>query len=266
MKTLNKKKYWLAGIAIIILAAILTFYFIQKEQERKREEARVSVHLVAMGDSLTEGSGDEENDGGYVGIIKTKLAKREDVRSVTTENYGVGGNRVDQLLKRLDTQPDFQDDVKAANAISITIGGNDVVKVIRSKLLDAKKSDFTKANEKFDANLTKLLDDIRDLNPDAPIYLFGIYNPYTTYFSEMKVLDDIISEWNASTKETLAKVNDTHFISVNKQLEERSATKEGKANPNLSDDLFHPNHAGYQKMADALYKQMVTSIQNGNIE
>ncbi|AQY50845.1 hypothetical protein PWEIH_15008 [Listeria weihenstephanensis FSL R9-0317] len=263
---MNKKKFWLAGIAIIILAAILTFYFIQKEQEKKREEARVAVQLVAMGDSLTEGSGDEDKNGGYVGIIETKLAKREDVKSVTTENYGVGGNRIDQLMKRLDTQPDFQKDVKKANAISITIGGNDVMKIVRAKLLDAKKEDFTTANKTFETNLKQLLAEIRTLNPKAPIYVFGIYNPYTTYFSEMKVFDEIISEWNTSTKEILAKMDDTYFISVNKQLEERSSTREGKANPNLSGDLFHPNHSGYTKMADALYQKIVTAIHNGNIK
>ncbi|EUJ49374.1 hypothetical protein PROCOU_04466 [Listeria rocourtiae FSL F6-920] len=197
---MNKKKYWFAGIAIIIFAAILTFYFVQKEQERKREEARIAVNLVAMGDSLTEGSGDEKDNGGYVGIIASMLSKREDVRSVKTENYGVGGNRIDQLMKRLDTQPDFQKDVKAANAISITIGGNDVMKVVRSKLLDAEKQDFTKASKIFDQKLKELLAEIRDLNADAPIYVFGIYNPYTTYFADFEVFDEIIAEWNAATK------------------------------------------------------------------
>ncbi|EUJ24581.1 hypothetical protein PGRAN_01690 [Listeria grandensis FSL F6-0971] len=263
---MNKKKYWLAGIAIIILAAILTFYFIQKEQERKREEARVAVNLVAMGDSLTEGSGDEEKNGGYVGIVADKLEKRDDVKRVTTENYGVGGNRIDQLMKRLDTQPEFRQDVKEANAISITIGGNDVMKIVRAKLLDAKKKDFTKANQTFDTNLEKLLSDIRDLNALAPIYVFGIYNPYTTYFSEMKVFDEIIAEWNASTKKILADTPDTYFISVNKQLEERAVTKVGKANPNLAGDMFHPNHSGYEKMANALYSKLVTSIQDGNLK
>ncbi|TDR55250.1 lysophospholipase L1-like esterase [Listeria rocourtiae] len=265
MKNLNKKKYWFAGIAIIIFAAILTFYFVQKEQERKREEARIAVNLVAMGDSLTEGSGDEKDNGGYVGIIASMLSKREDVRSVKTENYGVGGNRIDQLMKRLDTQPDFQKDVKAANAISITIGGNDVMKVVRSKLLDAEKQDFTKASKIFDQKLKELLAEIRDLNADAPIYVFGIYNPYTTYFADFEVFDEIIAEWNAATKKTLAKTDDAHFISVTKQLEERGDTAVGKANPNLAGDLFHPNHEGYQKMADALYKEMVTSIHEGNI-
>ncbi|MBC2242517.1 SGNH/GDSL hydrolase family protein [Listeria booriae] len=260
---MNKKILWLAGIVIILSAAILGFYVIQKQQQ---EAARVNVNLVAMGDSLTEGSGDEKKDGGYVGIVKNDLKKREDVEKVTTENYGVGGNRIDQLMKRLETQKDFQKSVKQADAISITIGGNDVMKVVRQKLLDAKKKDFTKASQAFDANLKELLDEIRSLNADAPIYLFGIYNPYTTYFSDMKVFDDIIANWNAATKKTLKAEKNAYFISINDQLEERGATKVGKANPNLADDFFHPNHSGYEKMANALYKKIVTSIEDGNIE
>ncbi|MBC1373060.1 SGNH/GDSL hydrolase family protein [Listeria booriae] len=259
---MNKKILWLAGIVIILSAAILGFYVIQKQQEA----ARVDIHLVAMGDSLTEGSGDEKKDGGYVGIVKNDLKKREDVNKVTTENYGVGGNRIDQLMKRLETQKDFQKSVKQANAISITIGGNDVMKVVRQKLLDANEKDFTKASQTFDAHLKELLDEVRRLNADAPIYLFGIYNPYTTYFSEMKVFDDIIANWNAATKKTLKAEKNAYFISINEQLEERGATKVGKANPNLADDFFHPNHSGYKKMADALYKQIGASIEDGNIE
>ncbi len=34
-----------------------------------KESKEIPINLVAMGDSLTEGVGDENKDGGYVGII-----------------------------------------------------------------------------------------------------------------------------------------------------------------------------------------------------
>ncbi|WP_322960724.1 GDSL-type esterase/lipase family protein, partial [Listeria innocua] len=84
---------------------------------------------VAMGDSLTEGVGDENKEGGYVGIVPEKLNEEATVSSVKTSNYSVSGNRITQLEKRLETNKQFQQDVKNANVITITIGGNDVMAI-----------------------------------------------------------------------------------------------------------------------------------------
>ncbi|MCG3056259.1 hypothetical protein KZ287_29260, partial [Escherichia coli] len=61
----------------------------------------VELEAVAIGDSLTEGIGDESKKGGYVPFIEQYIAKQNEVENVTISNLGKKGNRTDQLLARL---------------------------------------------------------------------------------------------------------------------------------------------------------------------
>ena len=55
---------------------------------------------MAIGDSLTEGVGDESENGGYVGILNNTF--EDNNLNITVDNFGKKGNRSDQLLKRLE--------------------------------------------------------------------------------------------------------------------------------------------------------------------
>ena len=57
------------------------------------------LRIVSIGDSLTEGVGDETESGGYVGILNHTFEDNQ--LNIRIENYGKKGNRTDQLLKRL---------------------------------------------------------------------------------------------------------------------------------------------------------------------
>lgn len=81
------------------------------------------------------------------------------------------------------------DGLKKADIITITIGGNDVLKVIRdnvSKLSSMTEKDFTKPEELYQARVKKLLDKIREDNPKAQIYVLGIYNPFILIFLSLQ--------------------------------------------------------------------------------
>ncbi|WP_099222198.1 SGNH/GDSL hydrolase family protein [Listeria costaricensis] len=261
-----KKKYWWFVIPLLCIVLLACGYYAKQYLDYRAEMAKTPIRLVAMGDSLTEGVGDEEENGGYVGILETKFKKNEDVRSVATSNYGVAGNRIDQLLKRLKTQDDFRQDVKKANVITITIGGNDVMAVLKSKLLDVQVSDFEKADQSFEKDLKELFDEIRSLNQDAEVYLVGIYNPYTTYFSQIEEFDQVISEWNAGSEKIVAEEDRAHFVPIADKLENREAKNKDKPNPLLSTkDYFHPNHKGYEVMAEAIYQSIDKDLEAGRI-
>lgn len=259
---MTKKKWlWFTGSVFIIALLVCAVFGINYYQKTKE----VPIKLVAMGDSLTEGIGDENKAGGYVGIIPEKLEKESTIPSVETSNYGVSGNKITQLEKRLQTNKNFQQDVKNANVITITIGGNDVMAILQSRLLDVDVEDFTKANKTFQQELEKLVSDIRFYNKDAAIFLMGIYNPYTTYFSDIKQFDEVIADWNKASQKTVQKEDNMYFVPIAKALENRDKANQDKPNPLLSDDYFHPNHQGYEKMSTELYKAIVKQLNEGNI-
>ncbi|WP_167628257.1 SGNH/GDSL hydrolase family protein [Listeria valentina] len=263
---MKKKRLLVLLVAVLILLAIIFGGLWLKDYlDQKKEEEKTPISLVAMGDSLTEGDGDEKKAGGYVGILDKSLAKHQEVRSVATTNYGVSGNRSDQLLKRLKTEPEFQKAVQKANVITITIGGNDVMKVLQSKLLDVKVSDFTKAQKNFQKNLTEVFTLIRKNNPNAPIFLVGIYNPYTTYFSQIKQFDEVISNWNESSRAFINEQKNAYFVPIAQLIENRDTKNRDKPNPLLSDDYFHPNHTGYEKIAHKLDETIIKELDAGKI-
>src|SRR5699024_9875801 len=77
------------------------------------------LNIVAVGDSLTQGVGDSQNQGGYVGIIDRTINK--DRKHASIQNFGKRGDRTDQLLLRLD-DPKVATSVSEADIILITIG------------------------------------------------------------------------------------------------------------------------------------------------
>ncbi len=87
---------------------------------------------MALGDSLTEGVGDETQQGGFVPIVAADLQDRYHLANVVTTNYGIAGERSDQILKRVNKDKELRSDLKKADLITLTVGGNDVLKVIQT--------------------------------------------------------------------------------------------------------------------------------------
>ena len=120
------------SLITILLIGIGAFYGIKTWENQKNDlnqpqksVQKVShINLVALGDSLTEGVGDEKNMKGYSGRIAKKIRAQYNV-SVTVSNFGKAGDRSDQIKKRLDTQQKFQKRLQKANVIVMTSGGND---------------------------------------------------------------------------------------------------------------------------------------------
>src|SRR5699024_2321593 len=82
------------------------------------------IKSTAIGDSLTQGVGDEEDNGGYVGILEDTINKDNDL--VEIDNFGKRGNRTDQLIDRME-EPEIKESLEEADIILITIGANDIM-------------------------------------------------------------------------------------------------------------------------------------------
>lgn len=268
----------------------------------KKTQIKKNVNLIALGDSLTQGVGDQKKNGGYVGIIKSKIERNYNT-TVHTSNYGVAGDRSDQILSRLKSEKNFQSKLKSADVIVMTVGGNDLMQSLQKNIFVANQSEFTRnmnqANQKYVTKLTKLFKAVRHYNPQAPIFLFSVYNPFYVYFANVDTITASVNSWNQVTKEKMDNYGPSYFVDINnlmshgqyttKKAQQQLIKQDKQANTgatsqkqaikvmseknhNLNDyistdDNFHPNHLGYIKMSDQLFKTMqhhISWIREGN--
>jgi lysophospholipase L1-like esterase len=211
--------------------------------------------IVAIGDSLTEGVGDETKSGGYVGILNHTF--EDNNLNITVENYGKKGNRTDQLLKRLEKE-DVASAIKQADIVLITIGANDIMNVLKSNFMNVTMEPFQEERVKYIERLKAIFNKINDLNPDTQIYLIGFYNPFERHFGEIKELGMIIDNWNDAGKIIAEEYNNVRYI----------PTKDLFINTNmdlLAEDEFHPNTSGYKQMAQRVLEYLKESNEKTEI-
>ncbi|EOT44219.1 SGNH/GDSL hydrolase family protein [Enterococcus columbae] len=229
---------------------------------------------VALGDSLTQGVGDETKRGGFVPLVSDQLQQAYQLSSIDYENFGKAGDRSDQILARLKKSTTMQKSLKQANVITLTCGGNDLLKVIKDNLFHLKKKTFKKPLKKYQRQVANLIEEIRKYNAHAPIYLLGIYNPFYLNFPEFTQMQEIVDEWNQGTKQIAADYQAVYFIPINdllyKGLDNQVGIVDSKADdlaangesPTISNhllsevDRFHPNNIGYRLMAQAVINEI----------
>ncbi|WP_462411927.1 SGNH/GDSL hydrolase family protein [Neobacillus sp. Marseille-QA0830] len=208
--------------------------------------------IVSAGDSLTEGIGDSTGKGGYLPYLKSTLEKSKGINEVDFFNYGVKGNRTTQLLKRLQSA-EMKLAIQKADLVILTIGGNDIMKVVRDNISNLKLADFMEEREDYREHLTQIVDTVEEENPNASIVLVGLYNPFSKWFSDIKELDEIVSEWNQTGQSVIANYPNAYFVGIEDLFE--------KTNEDLFyTDNFHPNDKGYELIAGRLGKTMEEQV------
>ncbi|MEH7114723.1 SGNH/GDSL hydrolase family protein [Neobacillus niacini] len=210
--------------------------------------------IVSVGDSLTEGVGDESENGGYVGILNNTF--KDHNLNITLDNFGKKGNRSDQLLKRLE-KDDISSAIKEADIVLITIGANDIMKVLKSNFMNVTMEPFQEERVEYIKRLTAIFDKINDLNPDTQIYLIGFYNPFERHFGEIKELSMIIDSWNNAGKELTEEYENANYIPTIDLFSQSTIDL-------LAEDEFHPNTSGYKLMAKRVLEYLKES--NGDTE
>lgn len=247
----------------------------QTETSSNKEIKLEILRLSAIGDSLTEGVGDTTNTGGYVPLLQTDLGEQFPIEVVQAENFGKSGDRSDQILKQLKKDDAMRESVKKANVITMTVGGNDLMKAIQSKIFNKLSlKTFTRPQKKYQKQLEQLYDEIRSLNPSAPIYQLGIYNPFYKNFSDIKEMQEIVDFWDKGSKDFVEEQDNAYFVPINDEIynglpdheikidpgtnsKKKIALKEEVINDLISeDDSFHPNNLGYQIISNAFKSKM----------
>jgi len=196
------------------------------------------VQLLALGDSLTRGTGDEAGKG-YIGYLKDKLSDKTD-EDITLKNYGIKGQTSTELSAQV-KQQEIQRQIKNADIIFITIGGNDLFQGGET-LSHFDDGTVSKLSATYNQNLEDILTTIRATNEKTPIYLIGLYNPFSD-LEDSELTSKIVRDWNYESAETSAAFARTIFVPTYDIFQQNVQTY-------LYSDHFHPNKQGYELMAD----------------
>ncbi|WP_257391429.1 SGNH/GDSL hydrolase family protein [Cytobacillus gottheilii] len=211
-----------------------------------------NLAIVSVGDSLTQGVGDSTKKGGYVPYTETLLEEERGIADVVFKNFGVRGNRSDQLLKKLKTD-EVKESIAEADLVLVTIGGNDIMKVVRENFTGLNLQAFAQQKTIYEKNLQDVLETINEYNPRAEIGLIGLYNPFLTWFSDIREIDEIMSDWNETSKTILGQYSNTFFVDVDDIFQTEGENL-------LYTDYFHPNDRGYEKMGNRIYEVMKDNV------
>ncbi|HFK1529291.1 SGNH/GDSL hydrolase family protein [Bacillus thuringiensis] len=214
----------------------------------KEKKKTGTLQIVSLGDSLTRGVGDKEGIG-YVGRMKEDLQK-DYKQKIALTNLAVSGAKMPDLLKQIESSG-AQYSIKQADVIVLTIGGNDLFPGWES-LGKIDLETYRPDTETFQNEAKKIIEEIRKLNTDSPIFWLGLYNPFEDV-EDLKGSSNIVVDWNASL-EKLALNNKNVYITPTFDL------FQNRGKDLLYSDHFHPNEVGYTYMAERLVQNVVSKL------
>ena len=213
----------------------------------KYEDAE-PIQYIAFGDSLTRGIGDEKKMYGYSGRLAEKLERWPAITEVELDNRGKNGRRSDQLLTLLQ-KGHYDEELPQADFMTMTLGGNDVMKVVKSDLFSLKKEMFDKELMHFAQRYRDIIAEIRIRNSEAPILLIGFYNPFSIITDEYTPFETIVNEWNDTIKQIAIDDQNACFVPINDLF----VTNAGMV---YHTDFFHPSASGYERMTERIIEYM----------
>lgn len=256
----------IATIAFFVTNSLLPKTNIATKKSDFLTSKMQKITYVAIGDSLTEGVGDSTEQGGFVPLLAQDVSSTYNLE-VTSKNFGVSGNTSQQILDRIETKSEIAQELKKAKFVTLTVGGNDIMAVIRRDITKIDQTAFKKANQTYVSNLSKIIDAIHQVNSNAPVYILGVYNPFYLNFPEITQIQDVIDDWNKSTENLASDYKNVYFVAINDLLYKGIDGKEGVVQVSgeqvnivndalFSEDHFHPNNTGYQIMSNAVMEKI----------
>jgi lysophospholipase L1-like esterase len=213
-------------VAILIALAAVGAAIVRMPRNRPPSPLRRIAHIVVLGDSVAHGAGDE-NGGGISANLHAA-------------NFAVNGSRTYDVMRALRTAG-AKSAVRAADAVVISIGGNDLFGDRISKLESLAWPSMTMA--RTIGRVDRLVSEIRHLNPAARVYLLGLYNPYRNS-SLGAFLDQQVALWDARLIAHFAEQPNVDVVRIADVLARTSRLS--------SIDHFHPGHEAYKLIAQRI--------------
>lgn len=201
--------------------------------ERSQAAARIDdgvLRIVILGDSVAHGAGDESGRG-IAGDLTQSMSSLRRCMAIT--NLSVNGSRTWNVL-RVVAQQQTHDLLRAADAIVISIGGNDLYGDSTAQALAAIWPALM-MNRTLD-RIEAIVSGLHRENPAARVFLLGLYNPYRGT-SVGSFLDRQVNVWDSRLILRFSSDSRVDVIRIADLL-----AFPGRLSPL---DHFHPSALGY---------------------
>lgn len=205
----------------------------------EKKENKNELTVVALGDSLTRGTGDDTGKG-YVGVLVDEM-KEKSKQPVKLVNLGINGQRSEQLKQQVQQQ-EVQRQIQAADYVLVTIGGNDLFRGGQGFVDFETGADLEEIEKNYLGNLQVILQQTRQANSEAVVFFIGLYNPFID-LDQGKEMSKVVRHWNYQSAEVSAAIPNVVFVPTVDLFEL-------KVNDYLYSDKFHPNTKGYRLIAE----------------
>ncbi|MFC7679732.1 GDSL-type esterase/lipase family protein [Paenibacillus sp. GCM10028914] len=199
-------------------------------------------HYTAVGDSLTFGIGALPGSG-FVSLYR-RMAEAHLQQFVAYENLGINGLTSDELYERVVKDSRFRGHLKDASLITITVGGNDLIRAVKTGGNRPDRDRLDKALIRCQHNISGCLAAIHKLKKGGEqpyiIRAVGLYNPYPSW--------DEAAEYVTRFNKYLFGLSNGSYFRV-ADIYSRFAGREKEM---LSLDGIHPSTKGHRVIAEKL--------------
>lgn len=209
--------------------------------------AKEKLNYLLLGDSIAEGFGITNPDEASYGKIIA------DTNGYNYKNDAIMGRNSVGLVNHLTNDEEYINDVKWADIISVSIGGNDFLLdhaalLIVEGIIFNDYSKFDKIGETFYENFSKSMDRIHGINPNAKILVQLLYTSWTFDFARKpykqaaKRINDAIIKYVEENPQNICAVDTSEVFDGRRDC--------------ISTDTIHPNAQGNIELAKAVQSKL----------